>query len=271
MVVRSAAADLGPEEEQDFDALTNKVSDLVKEMNDDLRGCSIYLVGMMGSGKSTLGKMLANTLRYAFFDTDTMIEMTHEKTPVSDIFSKYGEEYFRNCETEVLKQLAPYKNLIISTGGGAVIRPTNWSYMHNGIVCWLNGDPELLARRVVKDGPEKRPLLQQDGMTGDNAVAKTTERLAKLLEERRKYYENADLVVPLVGYGQDAEGGAPAAVIMYRLLTQLKDRIEEKKREREDKKNFRVERTTQLPNMTVVQTPVSSINRVEDETAAPEQ
>jgi shikimate kinase len=65
-----------------------------------------------------VGKMLANTLKYAFFDTDTMVEMTHEKRPVSDIFKEYGEEYFRECEAEVLKQLAPYKNLVVATGGG---------------------------------------------------------------------------------------------------------------------------------------------------------
>jgi shikimate kinase len=76
--------------------------------------------------------MLANTLKYAFFDTDTMVEMTHEKRPVSDIFKEYGEEYFRECEAEVLKQLAPYKNLVVATGGGAVIRSLNWSYLHSG-------------------------------------------------------------------------------------------------------------------------------------------
>lgn len=104
--------------------------------------------------------MLANTLKYAFFDTDTMVEMAHEKKPVgvkaartasgvkapmscfchalsqvADIFREYGQEYFRNCETEVLKQLAPYKNLVIATGGGAVLRPMNWSYMHTGAWC----------------------------------------------------------------------------------------------------------------------------------------
>jgi shikimate kinase len=51
---------------------------------------------------------------------------------VAEIFKEYGQEYFRNCETEVLKQLAPYKSLVIATGGGAVLRPMNWSYMHSG-------------------------------------------------------------------------------------------------------------------------------------------
>jgi shikimate kinase len=66
----------------------------------------------------------------------------------------------------VLKELAPYKNLVVSTGGGAVTAPMNWSYMHNGIVCWLEGPPDLLARRVVAEGVEKRPLLYGAGAGG---------------------------------------------------------------------------------------------------------
>ncbi len=69
----------------------------------------------------------------------------------------------------MLKELAPYKNLVVSTGGGAVTNPMNWSYMHNGIVCWLEGPPDLLARRVVAEGVEKRPLLYGDGVTGARA------------------------------------------------------------------------------------------------------
>lgn len=67
---------------------------------------------------------------------------------------------------QVLKELAPYKNLVVATGGGAVTRPKNWSYMHNGIVAWLQGEPELLARRVVAEGIQKRPLLFGKGVSG---------------------------------------------------------------------------------------------------------
>lgn len=67
---------------------------------------------------------------------------------------------------QVLKELAPYKNLVVATGGGAVTRPKNWSYMHNGIVAWLQGEPDLLAKRVVAEGIEKRPLLFGDGVSG---------------------------------------------------------------------------------------------------------
>jgi shikimate kinase len=74
----------------------------------------------------------------------------------------------------VLKELAPYKNLVVATGGGAVTRPKNWSYMHNGIVAWLQGQPELLARRVVAEGIEKRPLLFGDGVSGGDSTARET-------------------------------------------------------------------------------------------------
>ena len=71
--------------------MSTKVADITKELTEELRGCSIYLIGMMGSGKSTVGKMLANTLKYAFFDTDSVIELAHEKKAVSDIFKEYGQ------------------------------------------------------------------------------------------------------------------------------------------------------------------------------------
>ena len=85
---------------------------------------------------------------------------------VADIFKANGEEYFRGCEAQVLKELAPYKNLVVSTGGGAVAAPMNWSYMHSGVVAWLEGPPALLARRVVAEGVQKRPLLYGEGVTG---------------------------------------------------------------------------------------------------------
>lgn len=73
----------------------------------------------------------------------------------------------------MLKQLAAYKNLVVSTGGGAVLNSMNWGHMRNGVVVWLQGEPQLLARRVVKDGTDKRPLLEQEGVTEENVYEKT--------------------------------------------------------------------------------------------------
>jgi shikimate kinase len=120
VLVRSSSAEAEvPPEEVDFDLLSNKIADMQEELVKELNGCSIFLVGMMGSGKSTVGRMLANTLKYAFFDTDSVIEMAHKPQAVAEIFSAYGEDYFRQCETQVLKELSPYKNLVVSTGGWA--------------------------------------------------------------------------------------------------------------------------------------------------------
>lgn len=81
----------------------------------------------------------------------------------------------------MLKELAPYKNLVVATGGGAVTRPKNWSYMHNGIVAWLQGEPELLARRVVAEGIEKRPLLFGEGVSGTALTLTATMLLLRRL------------------------------------------------------------------------------------------
>eukprot|EP00878_Enallax_costatus_P039062 GHUV01044580.1.p1 GENE.GHUV01044580.1~~GHUV01044580.1.p1 ORF type:complete len:224 (+),score=58.69 GHUV01044580.1:152-823(+) len=187
--------------------------------------------------------------RYAFFDTDGVIERAHPGESISDIFSKYGEEYFRNCESQVLKELAPYKNLVVATGGGAVTRPKNWSYMHNGIVAWLQGEPDLLARRVVAEGIEKRPLLFGDGVSEEQAYDISLPKLQQLLEERVKYYESADVRVDLRGHGKDEQSGAPTPVVMYRLMQAVHERIQRTQEERESRRRFTIERAGDVPTM----------------------
>lgn len=238
-----------PAVDQDFDLLGAEVKRLSEELSQELKGCSIYLVGMMGSGKSTAGKMLANTLKYAFFDTDNVIERAHPGESVADIFTKYGEDYFRQCEEQVLKELAPYKSLVIATGGGAVTRPKNWSFMHNGVVAWLRGEPELLARRVVAEGIEKRPLLFGEGVSEGAAYDISLAKLTSLLEARTKYYENADVAVELRGYGPDEQTGAPTAVVMHRLMDAILTKIKQTAAEREAKRQFTIERAGDVPSM----------------------
>ena len=158
----------------------------------------------------------------------------------------------------MLKQLAPYKSLIIATGGGAVLKPMNWSYMQQGVVVWLQGPPDLLARRVTKDGLEKRPLLadaisEGSGDLYNQALAK----VISLTAERTKFYENADLKVNLEGSGLDVENGAPTAVVMYRILLALQAKIQATKEEREAKKNFTIEGAESLKTMRTIESPVS--------------
>jgi hypothetical protein len=97
-----------------------------------------------------------------------------------------------------------------------VKNPINWSYLHAGVVIWLDGEPQLLAKRALKDGIEKRPLLLSADVPAGQQLEAATAKIAGLLDERRKYYVNADIHVTLEGYGQDVEAGAPTPVVMYR-------------------------------------------------------
>jgi hypothetical protein len=91
-----------PAWEEDFDLLSTNIKVIADELKKtDMKGCSVYLVGMMGCGKSTLGRMLSNTLSYSFFDSDTMVEKAHDDQSVADIFTEHGQDYFRDCESMV--------------------------------------------------------------------------------------------------------------------------------------------------------------------------
>lgn len=151
---------------------------------DIIKGVSLYLVGMMGSGKSTVGRLLAARLGYGFFDTDTLIEQITGKTP-RELFASDGEAAFRALETEVLRQLSERTRLVVATGGGAVLAQQNWQYLQYGCVVWLDVPIAAIAARLQADPAEiaARPLLQ----TPDPVAA-----LENLLEQRRSRYALAD-------------------------------------------------------------------------------
>jgi shikimate kinase len=144
-------------------------------MQDLLKGLNIYLIGMMGTGKTTVGKILARKLGYRFFDTDALIEQVASKT-INEIFASDGEESFRDLETKVLAELSACTRSAIATGGGIVIRQKNWSYLHYGLIIWLDAPVELLVQRLADDNT--RPLK---------------DKLNSLLEQRRPLYNQADL------------------------------------------------------------------------------
>lgn len=238
------------------DTLPADFQEVADEVKEALQGTSLYLVGMMGSGKSTVGKIVGRALRYSFFDTDSLIEQLTETT-IPEIFASEGEEAFRQVETQVLQELAPFKECIVATGGGIVTRGINWGHMQHGVVIWLSGPPELLAGRVVGDGTENRPLLAQgqEGVQGGDERAAAVERLTKLLEERRKQYEFSDIQVSLEG-DEGPGSGAPAGVVAYRVLAALSKRIKDDAAQREERKNFNIEYAEDVPTMKVMQSPV---------------
>jgi len=118
---------------------------------------NIFLVGLMGAGKSTVGRLLARRLSKRFVDTDQEIEKRNG-VAIPLIFEIEGEDGFRRREQEVLMDLAQQRGLVLSTGGGIVLRPENREALRNhGSVVYLNARPELLADRTKHD--RSRPLL----------------------------------------------------------------------------------------------------------------
>lgn len=121
----------------------------------------IYLIGYMGSGKTSIGKMIAEKLQWQFFDMDEIIEKRYEMT-VSEIFRLYGESEFRGAEQEVLKELGTVEGAVISTGGGAPCFFDNMEQMNKtGKTFYLHFSPAFLAERLLITNLEKRPVLAQ--------------------------------------------------------------------------------------------------------------
>jgi shikimate kinase len=124
------------------------------------RGQSIVLIGFMGAGKSSTGRALARKTGLPRFDTDEMVS-AHFGLPVTEIFAQFGEEKFREAESETLLQLANKTPAIIVTGGGIVLRPENVKMLRElGTVVTLEADEETLFRRISRRAT--RPLLQTE-------------------------------------------------------------------------------------------------------------
>ena len=150
-----------------------------------LQGLSIFLIGMMGSGKSTVGKVLAHRLNYRFFDSDVLIERVAQQS-INDIFQTQGESTFRAMESQILVELAACVRSVVATGGGVVLDPANWSYLHQGLIIWLDAPVDLLVDRLCSD--QSRPLLQMGDLR---------DKLTMLLAERQALYNEADLVIAI--------------------------------------------------------------------------
>ena len=116
----------------------------------------IYLVGSMGSGKSTVGRLLAKRMGLPYFDLDKLIE-SQEKMSITDIFQKHNEKYFRDLESITLEQYSQESNFVISTGGGCVLRDQNLYILRKGLVIYLKISIETQFERVRNR--KHRPLL----------------------------------------------------------------------------------------------------------------
>ena len=160
------------------------MSDPIPSLKQRLGGRSLYLVGMMGSGKTSTGRPLAERLGYGFVDADAVIEQA-AGCSIPEIFERDGEAGFRALESQVLNAISQRHSLVVATGGGVVTQQENWGLLHSGVVIWLDVVPEQLMQRLRADSTV-RPLLQTD----DPDAALNT-----LLNQRRPLYAEADLTV----------------------------------------------------------------------------
>jgi shikimate kinase len=147
----------------------------------------IFIVGFMGSGKSTVGRLLAEEIGWRFVDLDDDIEHSERRT-VSEIFATSGEEEFRRIEHEAIqnrvRSIRRGVPTVLALGGGAFTRPENIDLLReNGITIWIDVDYEIAKKRV--QACERRPL------------ARDPERFERLYHERRKFYSQAEYHVPV--------------------------------------------------------------------------
>lgn len=167
---------------------------------------SVFLVGMMGAGKTTIGRQLAKALERQFVDLDHELE-ARCGVKVSVIFDIEGEEGFRRRETATLDACSRQTSIVLATGGGAVLSAENRAFLkQRGVVVYLRANADELFRRVARD--KNRPLLQTEN---------PRQRLGELLAQREPLYEDvADIVFDT--------GSAPISTAVRNLLLLLKEK-----------------------------------------------
>ena len=166
---------------------------------------NLYLIGYMGTGKSTVAAFLSKEQGMDILEMDEMLS-EREGMSISDIFAVHGEEYFRDAETRLLKEICMKENTVVSCGGGVVLRSQNVDEMKTcGNIVLLSAKPETILERLKDD--MSRPLLQGN---------KTVDFVAEMMEKRREQYERAaDIVIHT--------DGKQIAQICREILEQIKE------------------------------------------------
>jgi len=149
-----------------------------------IKGRSIFLIGMMGCGKSKTGSKLAELLKYKYIDLDVLIEKLAKKS-INQIFNDEGVNNFRELETSCLKETIKIPSLVISTGGGIVTKKENWGILRQGIIVWIDLDKDIALQRL-KNEIDKRPLLQRENLNNS---------YMSIFKSRENLYSQADLIV----------------------------------------------------------------------------
>jgi len=165
---------------------------------------NIILTGFMGTGKTAVGRRLAMLLNMELIDVDTEIEKSQQMT-INEIFRQFGEPRFREIETEMIQKLSERKDVIISTGGGAVLKQKNMDALRKqGIIICLMALPQTILKRTSHNS--NRPLLK---------VEDPFEKIKELLNFRKPFYEKADILI-------DTEDKTPLQ-IAEEIIDKIKD------------------------------------------------
>lgn len=170
-----------------------------------MKNQNIYLIGFMGSGKSTIGQLLAEELAYQWIDLDELL-VARNKMSVSNIFSKYGERFFRKEEATVLRNTQSLEKTIVSCGGGTPCFENNMTWINqHGLSIFIDPAIPVLLSRLVQ-GQDKRPLLREKNPFELEVF------IRQKLAERRPIYEQAHL-----HYTQDEEDIQPVQLILAQI------------------------------------------------------
>jgi shikimate kinase len=165
----------------------------------------LVLIGFMGTGKSSLGRLLAQTLNYRFIDTDQLIEERQGRS-IIEIFSQAGEAGFRRLENELAHELGPADAVVIATGGGFPLNPENIALLRqNGLIITLQATAATIYRRVCQE--QHRPLL---------AGGEPLNRIITLLAVRAPIYRDSDLTLDTTAKSLDALAAEVTAALNQR-------------------------------------------------------
>ena len=172
--------------------INKDLNEVINYINYNLKHKPIIIVGMMATGKSAIGRMLAKSLNRNFFDIDQNIEDRYH-IKIYEIFEKYGEEKFRDIEHEEIKKIDLKSNNIISTGGGAFTFKRNYSILNKiGLTIWLNTNKNTIIKRLKKN-INNRPLLKDVDLET---------YVSSLLIKRSPLYSKANLTVVSKNYSK---------------------------------------------------------------------
>lgn len=183
----------------------------------------IFLLGLTGAGKSTVGKLLANKLSYPFIDLDEVIRYETHRS-IEDIFEKDGEHYFRQLESKFLKKVALIDRRVIATGGGAPCYYDNMDFIkNNGLSIFLYTPLDLVTERLFETDASQRPMLK------GKSREELNEFLSNKLTERLPYYSRADFSLD-TNLAEDPNKLASMLFVMLRLLEQEKLSLQQYKK-----------------------------------------